>query len=75
MAEFVTPTPPVGEMVIVRERLHGVAVNTLVTPYSAPADWFFMQFPTKEAAQEWCIQNNITFKEKEDGIAGNDDTD
>lgn len=65
MEEFVTPTPPVGEVSIVRENLHGVAVNALVTSYKFPDNWFFRQFPSKEAVQEWALQNNLTFVEKE----------
>jgi hypothetical protein len=63
MDAFGTPTPPVGDIIIIRERLHGTAINTLVTPYADPEEWFFKQFPSEEAAREWALRNNITFKE------------
>ena len=71
MDEYATPIPPVGEISIVRERLHGTALNTMVVPHSAPQNWFFKQFPSRDALEGWALDNHFTIKDGK----GNDNND
>jgi hypothetical protein len=61
MAEHVTRTPPVGELIITSKKTHGV-FHVLVVPHSAPNDWFFKQFPLREQIDEFALEHNFSVR-------------
>lgn len=64
--------PPQGEIVIVREKLHGTAINCLITPYPEPEAWFFKQFPTRGAIEEYALEHHLTLKVDKDDSNNNE---
>lgn len=52
-----TPPPPKGRIRVVG-KAHG-ALNCVVTPAGAPADWFFKQFISQEELDSFAVQYHL----------------
>lgn len=57
---------PQGEL-IVGDVIHGVARNCTVVPYGAgDADWYMVQFMTRQQLEEYALKNRLIIKESEE---------
>ncbi|HEY3476684.1 MAG TPA: hypothetical protein VGK56_18850 [Anaerolineales bacterium] len=65
MDEFGTNTVQ-GELII-GSVVHGAMINCMIVPHGNPDDWFFMQFPTAAAIEEFAIAHNLIMKRPENG--------
>jgi hypothetical protein len=53
-----------GELII-GTVVHGAALNCMVVPYDEPEEWFFKQFVSQEAAEDFALEHNLVMKRKE----------
>ena len=53
-----------GVMIIQSAFVHG-AYNTLIIPSDAPNEWFYQQFPTTEALENFAQQYGLTMRKEE----------
>ena len=53
-----------GQM-IMQGKAHGM-VNTLIIPAAEPNNWFFLQFPTQDAAEQFALDNALTIRDDKD---------
>lgn len=65
MDEFETNTVQ-GELII-GNIVHGAMINCMVVPADAPEEWFFKQFPSASAVEEFAIKHNLIMKRPENG--------
>lgn len=65
MAELETSTPQ-GELVV-GTVVHNAMINCMVVPYEDPDEWFFKQFPSRSAMEQFALENNLVMKWPENG--------
>lgn len=65
MGELETSTVQ-GEL-IVGTVVHSAMLNCMIVPYDNPDEWFFKQFPSTAAIEEFAAKFNLVIKAQEHG--------
>lgn len=60
---------PQGEL-IVGKVVHGAAMNCMIVPYDDPEGWYFQQFFSTAAIEEFAAKHNLIMKGPENGNQG-----